>query len=96
MLIAYSIGGKLLPAFCSKTGAIARGIDFMSNGFSEGSNVYWYKAFSIPGTETVKPVKHSKSQHYNFFPVLESRWAQIHNIYLSFLRENNKTTDVVT
>lgn len=46
-----------LPAFCSRMGAVARGTVFMSKGFSEGSSVYWCRAFSMPGTDTVSPAE---------------------------------------
>lgn len=36
-------------------GAVAKGTDFKSKGFSEGSRVYWCRAFSKPGMDTVKP-----------------------------------------
>lgn len=52
----------MLPAFCSKTGAVASGTVFISKGLSEGSSVYWCRAFSIPGTETVKPAKQKHRQ----------------------------------
>lgn len=52
----------MLPAFCSKIGAVARGTVFISKGLSEGSSVYWCRAFSIPGTETVNPAKQNHRQ----------------------------------
>lgn len=36
-------------------GVVARGTDFMSKGFSEGSKVYWCRDFSRPGMETDRP-----------------------------------------
>lgn len=36
-------------------GAVAKGTDFKSKGFSEGSRVYWCRALSRPGMDTVKP-----------------------------------------
>lgn len=44
-----------LPVFCSVIGVVARGTDFMSKGFSDGSKVYWCRAFSRPGMETDRP-----------------------------------------
>lgn len=46
---------KRTPVFCSVIGAVARGTVFMSNGFSEGSSVYWWSDFSKPGMDTDKP-----------------------------------------
>lgn len=43
------------PALCSMIGAVAKGTDFKSKGFSEGSRVYWCRALSRPGMDTVKP-----------------------------------------
>lgn len=45
----------VVPVFCSVMGVVARGTDFMSKGFSEGSKVYWCRDFSRPGMETDKP-----------------------------------------
>lgn len=36
-------------------GAVAKGTVFMSNGFSDGSSVYWWRDFSSPGTDTDRP-----------------------------------------
>lgn len=36
-------------------GAVAKGTDFRSKGFSEGSSVYWCSALSRPGMDTVNP-----------------------------------------
>lgn len=43
------------PALCSMIGAVAKGTDFKSKGFSEGSRVYWCRALSRPGMDTVNP-----------------------------------------
>lgn len=48
-------GDGALPALCSTIGAVANGTDFRSKGFSEGSRVYWCRALSRPGMDTVKP-----------------------------------------
>lgn len=45
----------IVPVFCSVIGVVARGTDFMSKGFSEGSKVYWWRDFSRPGMETDRP-----------------------------------------
>lgn len=44
-----------LPVLCSVMGAVAKGTDFRSKGFSEGSSVYWCSALSRPGMDTVNP-----------------------------------------
>lgn len=44
-----------LPVLCSTMGAVAKGTDFRSKGFSEGSRVYWCSALSRPGIDTVNP-----------------------------------------
>lgn len=59
---AYLNRAGVLPAFCSKIGAVASGTVFISKGFSEGSSVYWCRAFSMPGTETVNPEKQKHRQ----------------------------------
>lgn len=48
---------RFTPVFCSVMGAVAKGTVFMSNGFSEGSSVYWWRDFSSPGTDTDRPAK---------------------------------------
>lgn len=43
------------PVLCSVMGAVARGTDLRSKGFSDGSRVYCCRALSKPGMDTVKP-----------------------------------------
>lgn len=52
-----------VPVFCSVMGVVARGTDFMSKGFSEGSKVYWCRDFSSPGMETDKPDSSRRHTH---------------------------------
>ena len=48
------------PVLCSAMGAVARGTDLRSKGFSDGSRVYCCSALSRPGMETVRPRGQSK------------------------------------
>lgn len=43
------------PVLCSAMGAVARGTDLRSKGFSDGSRVYCCSALSRPGMDTVRP-----------------------------------------
>ena len=43
------------PVLCSATGAVARGTDLRSKGFSDGSRVYCCSARSRPGMDTARP-----------------------------------------
>ena len=87
MLIAlpttYLNEARVLPAFCSKIGAVASGTVLISKGLSEGSSVYWCRAFSIPGTETVNPAK-QKHRQKNLVLIagtvrgLQALWYRVH------------------
>ncbi len=52
----------VVPVFCSVIGVVARGTDFMSKGFSEGSKVYWWRDFSRPGMETDRPESNTQKK----------------------------------
>lgn len=43
------------PVLCSARGAVARGTDLRSKGFSDGSRVYCCSARSRPGMDTARP-----------------------------------------